>query len=72
MVRVFARFLEPNEYEIMLEGLAAESRIRNRIAELKEYRRAGIHTLSEGETFDAEKRRRVAAGPHTTPLLSCT
>ena len=35
-VRVFARFLEPNEYEIMLEGLAAESRIRNRIAELKE------------------------------------
>lgn len=59
-VRVFARFLEPNEYEIMLEGLAAESRIRNRIAELKEYRRMGIHTLSEGETYDSEKRRRVA------------
>ena len=59
-VRVFARFLEPNEYEIMLEGLAAESRIRNRIAELKEYRRAGILTLSEGETYDSEKRRRVA------------
>jgi len=59
-VRVFARFLEPNEYEIMLEGLAAESRIRNRIAELKEYRRAGLHTLLEGEIFDAEKKRRVA------------
>ena len=26
-VRVFARFLDPNEYEILLEGLAAESRI---------------------------------------------
>lgn len=59
-VRVFARFLDPNEYEILLEGLAAESRIRNRIAELKEYRRAGIHTLSEGEVYDAEKRRRIA------------
>lgn len=59
-MRVFARFLEPNEYEIMLEGLAAERRIRNRIAELKEYRRMGIHTLSESETYDAEKRRRVA------------
>jgi transcriptional adapter 2-alpha len=59
-VRVFARFLEPNEYEIMLEGLAAESRIRNRIAELKEYRRAGVRTLAEGEAYDAEKRRRVA------------
>ena len=59
-VRVFARFLDPNEYEIMLEGLAAESRIRNRIAELKEYRRAGIHTISEGEVYDAEKRRRAA------------
>ncbi len=58
-VRVFARFLEPNEYEIMLEGLAAESRIRNRIAELKEYRKAGLHTLLEGEIYDAEKRRRV-------------
>ena len=56
-VRVFARFLEPNEYEIMLEGLAAESRIRNRIAELKEYRRAGVRTLAEGEAYDAEKRR---------------
>jgi transcriptional adapter 2-alpha len=59
-VRVFARFLEPNEYEIMLEGLAAESRIRNRIAELKEYRRAGVHTLLEGEIYDQEKRRRAA------------
>jgi transcriptional adapter 2-alpha len=59
-VRVFARFLDPNEYEIMLEGFMAESRIRNRIAELKEYRRNGIHTLSEGEVYDAEKRHRMA------------
>ena len=59
-LRVFARFLDPNEYEIMLEGFMAESRIRNRIAELKEYRRNGIHTLSEGEVYDAEKRHRMA------------
>ena len=59
-VRVFSRFLDPNEYEIMLEGLTAESHIRNRIAELKEYRRMGIVTLSEGEVYDAEKRKRVA------------
>ena len=58
-VRVFARFLDPDEYEIMLEGFMAESRIRNRIAELKEYRRNGIHTLSEGEVYDAEKRHRM-------------
>jgi transcriptional adapter 2-alpha len=43
----------------MLEGFMAESRIRNRIAELKEYRRNGIHTLSEGEVYDAEKRHRM-------------
>ena len=59
-VRVFARFLEPNEYEIMLEGLAAESRIRNRIAELKEYRRAGCRTIREGEQYDSDKRARIA------------
>jgi transcriptional adapter 2-alpha len=50
---LYRYILEPNEYEIMLEGLAAESRIRNRIAELKEYRRSGIHMLSEGEAYDA-------------------
>lgn len=57
-MRVFARFLTSTEYNMLLEGLAAEHRIRSRISELKEYRRNGIHTLAEGEDYDLEKRRR--------------
>jgi len=57
-MRVFARFLTSEEYDILLEGLAAEHRIRSRISELKEYRRNGIHTIAEGEDYDLEKRRR--------------
>jgi len=57
-MRVFARFLTSTEYDVLLEGLAAEHRIRTRITELKEYRRNGIHTVAEGEDYDLEKRRR--------------
>ena len=57
-MRVFARFLTSTEYNILLEGLATEHRVRTRIAELKEYRRNGIHTIAEGEDYDTEKRRR--------------
>ena len=58
-MRVFARFLTSEEYDILLEGLAAEHRIRSRISELKEYRRNGIHTIAEGEDYDLEKRSRA-------------
>ncbi|CEG00111.1 Zinc finger, ZZ-type [Ostreococcus tauri] len=57
-MRVFARFLSPTDYEMLLEGLAAEHRLRSRITELKEWRRNGIHTIAEGEDYDLEKRRR--------------
>jgi transcriptional adapter 2-alpha len=57
-MRIFARFLTSTEYDVLLEGLAAEHRIRTRITELKEYRRNGIHTIAEGEDYDLEKRRR--------------
>ena len=57
-MRVFARFLSNTEYDMLLEGLSAEHRIRTRITELKEWRRNGIHTIAEGEDYDMEKRRR--------------
>eukprot|EP00958_Prasinococcus_capsulatus_P025081 scaffold4100_cov372-Prasinococcus_capsulatus_cf.AAC.6 len=40
------------------QGLLTEMRLRQRIAELKEYRRCGIHTLNEADVYEAEKRRR--------------
>jgi transcriptional adapter 2-alpha len=58
-LRVFMRYLSQSEYDVLLEGLAAENRIRMRIAELKEYRRNGITTLQEGDNYDVEKQRRM-------------
>ena len=58
-LRVFMRYLSQSEYDVLLEGLAAENKIRTRIGELKEYRRNGITTLQEGENYDVEKKRRM-------------
>ena len=54
-LRVFMRYLSQSEYDVLLEGLAAENKIRTRIGELKEYRRNGITTLQEGENYDEWK-----------------
>lgn len=39
----------------------APQRMRARIAELKEYRRAGVRTFADADAYDAEKRRRAQA-----------
>jgi transcriptional adapter 2-alpha len=57
--RVLARFHSPAEHEALLEGLACEARLRARAEELKEWRRAGITSLAEGDAYEAEKRRRA-------------
>jgi transcriptional adapter 2-alpha len=57
--RVLARFHTPAEHEALLDGLASEARLRARVEELKEWRRAGITSLAEGDVYEAEKRRRA-------------
>jgi transcriptional adapter 2-alpha len=57
--RVLARFHSAAEHEALLEGLACEARLRARAEELKEWRRAGITSLAEGDAYEAEKRRRA-------------
>ena len=57
--RVLAHFHTPAEHEALLDGLATEARLRARTEELKEWRRAGITSLTEGDVYEAEKRRRA-------------
>jgi transcriptional adapter 2-alpha len=52
---VFSRFHSAAEHEALVEGVVAEHRLRARIEELKDYRRAGIHTLAEAEVYENEK-----------------
>ena len=57
-MRVFARFQSQEDHEELVEGILKEQRLRQRIEELKEYRRMGISTLVEAELYEQDKRRR--------------
>lgn len=61
MFRPFARFMTSAEHEEMVRGVILEQRLRKRIAQLHEYRRAGLRTLAEAQEFEAAKRKRENA-----------
>lgn len=57
-LKCFARFHSPEEHEEFVQGIIKEMRLRERIAKLQEYRKAGIRTLREAEQYEVDKRRR--------------
>lgn len=71
-LRVFSRFLEPNEHAALVEGLLVEQRLRARIAELQELRAAGLRTFEEADKAAAsaealaEARRKGGYGAATS------
>jgi len=58
--RPFARFMSPAEHEELVRGIILENRLRKRIVQLQEYRKAGIRSLAEAQEYEASKRRREA------------
>jgi hypothetical protein len=59
-LRVLAPALSQPQWEALAEGLAAEARLRGRIAELQRYRSLGMRTFEQVdrfETVEAKKRR---------------
>jgi len=54
-----ARLQAAPDYEMLVEGLVAENKTRNRIYELQEYRRNGVITLDQGAKYDRDKAARV-------------
>ena len=57
-LKCFARFHSPEEHEQFVQGIIKEMRLRQRIAKLQEYRKAGIRTLREADQYEMDKRRR--------------
>ena len=55
-----ARLQNTADYDMLVDGLVAEHRIRSRILELQEYRRNGCITLEQGAKYDRDKAARVA------------
>lgn len=48
-MRVFARFSSAEEHEQLVQGIIREKQIRQRIEELKEFKKKGFKTLAEVE-----------------------
>ena len=52
-MRVVARYLPQPQWEALAEGVAAEGRLRARIAQLQQYRAMGMRTFEEVERYEA-------------------
>lgn len=58
--RVFCRLQTPSDYEMFVKGLVNEQRLRDRIAALQEWRKAGLTTFRQGEQYERDKQQRMA------------
>ena len=54
LMKPFARFLSKKDYDMLMNGLIKEAKLRERIAKLQRYRKMGIRTLEEVERFEKE------------------
>ncbi|KAF9295762.1 Transcriptional adapter ada2 [Mortierella antarctica] len=72
-VRVFAQLQTKEDYDKFVEGLLKEMQLRERIAELQEFRTNGLTTMVAGEEYLRDKANRIssprgtAAGNKATP-----
>lgn len=57
-MRVFARFQTSQDFDMFMEGLIYEQKLRHRIFQLQEWRRMGVTSLAGGEFYEADKRKR--------------
>jgi len=57
-LRPISRFLSAGEAKELQDGLVAEMRLRRRIDELREWRKAGCRTLLDGEEYAQAKKAR--------------
>lgn len=58
-MRVFAQLQTPEDYDKFIEGLLKEMHLRERIAELQEFRANGLTTLAAGQEYLRDKTNRV-------------
>lgn len=57
MMKVFSRFSKPEEHELLVQGIIKEKQIRQRIEELKTYRKLGLKTFEDVENYLNTKRK---------------
>ena len=62
-MRVVARYLPQPQWEALAEGVAAEARIRARIAQLQQYRAMGMRTFEQVDRFEAQEAKKKKEVP---------
>ncbi|KAI9322766.1 hypothetical protein BX666DRAFT_1898207 [Dichotomocladium elegans] len=65
--RVFCRLQTPSDYEMLVQGLVREQQLRERIAILQEWRKAGLTSLRQGEQYEKDKQAQLS---HLKTLIS--
>lgn len=61
ILKIFARFNSKEEHDELVQGIYQEKVLKQRIEELKYYRKLGLKTLEDLENFLAEKRKKDEA-----------
>ncbi|GAB4822858.1 hypothetical protein N2152v2_009904 [Parachlorella kessleri] len=61
-LRVFARYLPQDQFEVLAEGLAVEARLRARILELQDFRRNGLRTFEQVDELESILGEGAAGG----------
>lgn len=57
-MRQFARFWPQEEHEEFMRWLIHENKIRKRVQQLQQWRKAGLHTFAEGDVFEMTKQKK--------------
>lgn len=67
-LKPFARIMTKDDFENFSESMMSELKLRRRIIELQEYRRAGIRTLDMAAKYERDKAVRMSAINKVFPL----
>ena len=58
LLKIFARFNTPEDHEKLVQGIYKEKMLRQKIEELRFYKKMGLKTFEEVEQYLAEKKKK--------------
>lgn len=58
MMKVFARFNTPEDHDKLVDGIIKEKQIRERIEELRQYKKLGLKTFAQVEDYLQERKKK--------------
>jgi len=72
LLKVFARFHSADEHEKLIQGIYREKMLRQKIEELRVYKKMGLKTFEEVELYLKEKRNKDEAYQKKQKIIEAT